>query len=59
MDTLHSVRELTGEAGSLTPLQAEELWQDTNSPHALAVLRRYTKAETLKSDILSNKGRWH
>lgn len=61
MDTLHGVRELTNEEAGLTPLQAEELWSDTASPHALAVLRRYTRAMSLKSDSreLLIKRHWH
>lgn len=42
MDILHVIRELTDQTAGLTPLQAEELWSDTKSAHALAVLRRST-----------------
>lgn len=59
MDTLHGVRELTGNVGTLTPLQAAELWQDTASPHALEVLRHYTNAVALKNDVSLDKRYWH
>ncbi len=44
MDVLHVMRELSDQASGLTPLQAAELWHDTHSRHALAVLQRTTKA---------------
>lgn len=40
MDILHNMRELEGKVYSLDLLQAEELWTDTQSPHALKSLRR-------------------
>jgi len=40
MDTLQAMHELEDKAMFLDPLQAEELWQDTRSPHALQTLRR-------------------
>jgi len=43
MDILHTLRELTSEQSVLDLLQAEELWQDTQSKHALSVLRKKTK----------------
>lgn len=43
MDTLHVIRSLSGESQSLTPLQAQELWADTASPHARAILRKYSQ----------------
>ena len=55
MDVLHAVRETKDELASLTPLQAEELWQDTASPHALSVLRRYTTATIISLDESSKK----
>ncbi len=48
MDVLQVMRELSDHAAGLTPIQAAELWQDTHSRHALAVLRRTTKT-TLSS----------
>lgn len=39
MDVLHSTRELAGK--TLTLIQAESLWNDVGSEHALAVLSRY------------------
>jgi hypothetical protein len=44
MDVLHVMRELANQNAALTPLQAAELWHDTHSRHALAVLRRTTQA---------------
>jgi hypothetical protein len=44
MDTLHVIRSLSGQEQSLTPLQAQELWVDTASPHARAILRRASQA---------------
>lgn len=41
MDLLHCMRELGGERFQLLPELAKQLWQETGSPHALAVLRNY------------------
>jgi hypothetical protein len=51
MDILHAMRELAGTA-SLLPLQAQELWNDTGSPHALSVLRRHTSAVPLRENTI-------
>lgn len=51
MDVLHVIREFAGEQTGLTPLQAEELWCDTGSVHALTVLRRTTTAMLLQREI--------
>jgi len=48
MDVLHVVRELSDDANSLTLLQAEELWQDTASQHALSVLRRGSQGTPIR-----------
>ncbi len=40
MDVLHVIRELAGQR--LTPLQAESLWSEVKSPHALRILQSYT-----------------
>lgn len=42
MDVLQATRELSDKTASLSPLQAEEIWNDTKSQHALAVLQNYT-----------------
>lgn len=42
MDTLQYMRELTGEHQSISLLQAEELWREKQSKHALDILRRHT-----------------
>lgn len=44
MDVLQVMRELADQTSTLTPIQAAELWHDTHSRHALAVLQRTTKA---------------
>lgn len=44
MDILQTTRELSENATTLQPLQAIELWNDTGSPRARAVLARYTTA---------------
>jgi hypothetical protein len=43
MDLLQMIREQADATVALTPLQAEELWSDLASPHALAVLQRHTQ----------------
>lgn len=48
MDILHSMRELTGEQKMLDLLQAEELWCDTKSQHALNTLRSVTQGFILQ-----------
>lgn len=45
MDILHTLREFSQH---LTLLQAEELWHDTNSQHALATFRRYTQGMPIR-----------
>lgn len=51
MDVLQVIRELTGPDKSLTLLEAEELWNDTGSLHALTVLRRATQSSLLQKDV--------
>lgn len=43
MDILLATRELTGDAMSLMPLQAQELWADTHSQHAKKLLQQYVE----------------
>lgn len=43
MDILQATRELEEKEASLDPIQAEELWSDTKSQHALQTLQRITK----------------
>lgn len=43
MDILHTMPEVEGKVDSLDLLQAEELWTDTNSIHALRSLKRKTR----------------
>ena len=59
MDILHVVREISCESERLTPLQADELWQDTASPHALSVLKSYTKAIPVNIKNLDSKKQCH
>lgn len=56
MDVLHVVREIASETGRLSPLQAQELWQDTASPHALSLLKKYTQAYPFSSKEPLDKG---
>lgn len=42
MDILQSIRQYTKHSPDLLPLQAYELWNDTGSPRALAILKQYT-----------------
>lgn len=49
MDILHAARELAG--NQITPLQAESLWTDVKSTHALQVLRQYTQGLLISSDV--------
>lgn len=42
MDVLQAMHQLTDGQTDLLPLEAAELWQDTGSQRALAVLRSYT-----------------
>jgi hypothetical protein len=50
MDILQSMREVNNKAMYLDPIQAEELWSDTGSVHALETLKGFASA---KSPILN------
>lgn len=61
MDVLQAMRELHGDGKEPHPhkesidlLQAEELWSDTKSQHALKILREHTKGFILQSGPPSN-----
>lgn len=54
MDILHLVRRIANDTNSLTPLQAQELWEDTSSQYALKELNRYS---TGHSFIFMNLGK--
>lgn len=54
MDILHSMREIEAEYTSLDPLQAEELWADTRSVHALKHLQHIAHGHLLGSSPLSH-----
>jgi hypothetical protein len=51
MDVLQAIREIGSDKPALQPLQAIELWQDTNSAYARVILSRYTKAIPVKTDV--------
>ncbi len=53
MDILQTMRELEATQTSLDPLQAEELWSDTHSPHALQTLRQMTQGFLISSEPFS------
>ncbi len=44
MDILQSIRQYTRNYPDLLPIQAYELWSDTGSRRALAILRQYSQA---------------
>ena len=45
MDILQSMRELNNKVTLLDPIQAEELWTDTGSNHALETVKTFSKAK--------------
>ena len=47
MDVLQTMRELNVQSNSIDLLQAEELWADTKSQHALKTLRQSTQGFSL------------
>jgi len=49
MDILHSTREIHSQYLTLDPLQAEEIWNDTGSPHAFNTLRKFTNATPINN----------
>ncbi len=51
MDILQATRELNSDTPLLQPLQAMELWNDTDSKHAFATLQRYTQALPVKTAV--------
>jgi hypothetical protein len=58
MDVLQATRELEGNLPLLQPLQAMELWNDTDSAHAFATLQHYTPALPVKVIAQSNQTRY-
>jgi hypothetical protein len=56
MDILQSMREVNNQVSVLDPLQAEELWADTGSTHALQTLKTFTSgnSEPIFNLILSH-----
>jgi hypothetical protein len=60
MDILQTTRELSGNVLGLSPIQAEELWSDTGSQHARAILQRYmTRQQVPISGSFFEKSRKH
>jgi hypothetical protein len=43
MDIMHCMREINENIAAIDLSQAEELWQDTHSLHALNVIRKATR----------------
>jgi len=46
MDVLQSMREVNNKSIFLDPIQAEELWADTGSAHALETLKTFSKGKS-------------
>lgn len=59
MDVLQSMREVDENGLSLTPLEAEELWQDTHSQHAKKLLQTYTSKSVGEALFINNNKRLH
>lgn len=56
MDILQTMREVNNQTVVLDPIQAEELWTDTGSTHALRTLKTYTHTQTsIVNLVLSEK----
>ncbi len=49
MDVLQTMREMSSDTPLLKPLSAMELWQDTQSKHAIDILKEYTDAQPLQN----------
>ncbi len=49
MDILHSMHEVQGQGAFLDLLQAEELWSDARSPHALKTLKQASQGFFMKN----------
>ena len=54
MDTLQTMRELKDQSTALDLLQAEELWADTRSQHALRTLRKTTQGFPVSSSLIKH-----
>jgi hypothetical protein len=50
MDVLQSIRLYSKDSLDLLPIQAYELWTETNSKRALSVLKQYTSAIPIQVD---------
>lgn len=59
MDVLHTMRELTNDESMLDLLQAEELWNDTKSRHALHTLRRKTDGFLMSQFLPQDPSKLH
>ncbi len=49
MDVLQTIREMSTEVPLLKPINAMELWQDTQSEHAFKILQSYTHGFPLQN----------
>jgi hypothetical protein len=58
MDVLQATRELNNDTPLLQPLQAMELWNDTDSQHAFETLQRYTQALPVKLTVQESQTRY-
>lgn len=47
METLQAMREIDGTQLALDPMQAEEVWHDTGSSHALKTLEKFTSTRPM------------
>lgn len=54
MDTLQAMRSMDEQTLALDPIQAMELWQDTGSQHARAVLRAHSDATPFAAEFQDN-----
>ncbi len=48
MDVLQTMREVDNQMASLDAIQAEEIWADTGSSHALKTLKAFTSGDSAK-----------
>jgi hypothetical protein len=54
MDILQSLRSYTRQHPDLMPIQAYDLWNDTNSQRALRTLRQYSNAMPLRTSAVDD-----
>ncbi len=54
MDVLQSVRHHSGEVPDLLPFEAYDLWNETGSQRALAMLKQYTRSIPISTPLREN-----